>query len=237
MLAVAGLEPRWAAGEKSGYHPLTFGFLLGEIVRRATGKRISRVLAEEVAGPLGVADELYFGVPESAHGRLARFEADPAGTVMFASVAADLPLFDSGPAALIPGAELADDTGLLSADAPAWGVLSARAVARMYAALLDEVGGVRLVSPDRLAAMTSVSTSGIDQMTGAPARYGLGYTVGTIGQRPVSQTTFGMVGVGGSAAYADTATGITVALTKNRFNPVEIDAYDRVHELAVSELS
>jgi len=107
----------------------------------------------------------------------------------------------------------------------------------MYAALLDEVDGVRLVSPDRLAAMTTVATSGTDEMTGAPARYGLGYTIGTIGQNPVEPTVFGMVGVGGSAAYADTASGITVAVTKNRFNPVEIDAYERVRALAVAELT
>ncbi len=116
-------------------------------------------------------------------------------------------------------------------------MLSARAVARMYAALLDDVDGVRLVSPQRLAAMTTVATSGTDEMTTAPARYGLGYTVGTIGQRPVEATVFGMVGVGGSAAYADTATGVTVAVTKNRFNPVEMNAYERVHELAVAALS
>lgn len=233
---VAGLEPRWAPGERTGYHPLTFGFLLGEIVRRATGKPVSQVLAEEVAGPLGVADELFFGVPESAHARLARTTADPAGAAMFASFAADLPLFNAGPPALSPGAELANDTRLLSADAPAWGVLSARAVARMYAALLDEVDGVRLVSPARLAEMTTVATSGVDEMTGGPASYGLGYTVGTIGQSPVSPTVFGMVGVGGSAAYADTATGVTVAVTKNRFNPVEMHAYERVHALAVAAL-
>ncbi|MGH3758026.1 serine hydrolase domain-containing protein [Actinophytocola sp.] len=233
----AGLEPRWVPGERAGYHPLTFGFLLGEIVRRATGRPISRVLAEDVAGPLGVADELYFGVPAAAHGRLARFTDDPAGAAMFASVAADLPLFNAGPPDLTPGATLANRTDLLAADAPSWGVLSARAVARMYAALLDEVDGVRLVSPARLRAMSTVATSGTDEMTGAPAHYGLGYTVGTLGQRPVAPTVFGMVGVGGSAAYADTATGITVAVTKNRFNPVEINAYDRVHELAVAVLS
>jgi CubicO group peptidase (beta-lactamase class C family) len=85
--------------------------------------------------------------------------------------------------------------------------------------------------------MTTVSTSGTDEMTGGPARYGLGYTVGTIGQRPVGATVFGMVGVGGSAAYADTATGVTVAVTKNRFNPVEMNAYERVHGLAVAALS
>jgi CubicO group peptidase (beta-lactamase class C family) len=234
---IAGLEPEWAPGEACGYHPITFGFLLGEIVRRATGKPVSQVLAEEVAGPLGVADELFFGVPASAHDRMATFTADPAGTAMFASFAAEMPLFNSGPAHLTPTAELANDRALLSADAPSWGVLSARAVARMYAALLDEVDGVRLISPERLTAVTARATSGTDRMTGAPASYGLGYTIGTVGQTPVEPTVFGMVGVGGSAAYADSATGITVAVTKNRFNPVEINAYERVRELALAELT
>jgi CubicO group peptidase (beta-lactamase class C family) len=53
---------------------------------------------------------------------------------------------------------------------------------------------------------------------------------------PVSPTVFGMVGIGGSAAYADTATGITVAVTKNRFNPTEINAFEQVHALVVAAL-
>jgi CubicO group peptidase (beta-lactamase class C family) len=106
----------------------------------------------------------------------------------------------------------------------------------MYAALLDEVDGVRLVSPDRLRQLSTRATTGTDVMTGGPAQYGLGYTVGFIGQTPVSPTVFGMVGIGGSAAYADIATGITVAVTKSRFNPTEISAFEQVHALAVAAL-
>jgi CubicO group peptidase (beta-lactamase class C family) len=61
-------------GTKTGYHAYTFGYIVGEVVRRATGKPISQVLREEVAGPLGIADELFFGMPESELGRLARLE-------------------------------------------------------------------------------------------------------------------------------------------------------------------
>jgi CubicO group peptidase (beta-lactamase class C family) len=75
---IADLEPWWTPGEGVGYHALTFGFILGEVVRRATGLRISQALAEDVAGPLGVADEVYFGVPDSALGRVAPLEDDPA---------------------------------------------------------------------------------------------------------------------------------------------------------------
>ena len=72
--AIADAELWWEPGTKVGYHAYTFGYIIGEIVRRVTGKPISQVLREDVAGPLGVADELYFGMPESEHGRLARLE-------------------------------------------------------------------------------------------------------------------------------------------------------------------
>jgi CubicO group peptidase (beta-lactamase class C family) len=234
---VAGLEPSWTPGERAGYHPITYGFILGEVVRRVTGAPISQVLAEEVAGPLGVARELYLGVPDTEVGRLARFTEDPAGAAMFASLPADFPLFRTGPRDLMPSAALANRPDVLTHDIPGWGVATARAVARMYAALLDEVDGVRLVSPARLREMTTQATSGTDQTTGGEARYALGYTVGTIGTTPVSPTIFGMVGLGGSGAYADTATGLTVAVAKNLFNPVEINAFEQVWALATDALT
>ena len=71
---IAAAEPWWEPGTKTAYHAYTFGYILGEIVRRATGKPISQVLREEVAAPLGIADEIYFGVPAAELGRLARLE-------------------------------------------------------------------------------------------------------------------------------------------------------------------
>ena len=69
---IADAEPWWEAGTKIGYHAVTWGYIVGEIVRRASGKPIAQVLREEVAGPLGVADELFFAVPKAEQGRLAR---------------------------------------------------------------------------------------------------------------------------------------------------------------------
>jgi CubicO group peptidase (beta-lactamase class C family) len=74
---IADAEPWWEAGTKIGYHAVTFGYIVGEIVRRASGKPISQVLWEEVAGPLGIADELFFAIPASEQGRLARLEDAP----------------------------------------------------------------------------------------------------------------------------------------------------------------
>jgi len=87
--AIAGSELWWEPGTKVGYHAYTFGYLVGEIIRRATGKPISQVLLEQVSGPLGVGDELYFGMPKSEQGRLARLEdapSDPAAMAAMASM-------------------------------------------------------------------------------------------------------------------------------------------------------
>ena len=213
--AIADAELWWEPGTQVGYHAYTFGYLVGEIVRRATGKPISQVLREEVSGPLRVADELYFGMPVAEHGRLAPLEDAPDGDENWAaSMPADLPMFKAGPMSLMPTAALGNRTDILAADIPAGGKTSARAIARMYAALLGEVDGVRLISPERLREVTAVAASGVDQVFGNPSTWALGYTIGVPGEE--SRTGFGMGGAGGSYAYGDTATGIAFAVTKNR---------------------
>src|SRR5437763_13812606 len=76
--AIADQELWWEPGTKNGYHAYTLGHIVGEVVRRATRKRISQLLAEEVAGPLGVTDDLYFGMPAAEQPRRARSEHAPA---------------------------------------------------------------------------------------------------------------------------------------------------------------
>jgi CubicO group peptidase (beta-lactamase class C family) len=219
--AVADQELWWGPGTKVGYHAYTFGYILGEVVRRTTGKPISQVLREEVAGPLGVADELWFGIPASEHHRLAPLEDEPGAAEMaaqmLASMPPDLPMFRSAPMSLFPNAEFGNRPDTLAADIPAGGKTSARAIARMYAALLGEVDGVRLLTPERLAEATTVSSSGTDEVFGMPTTWGLGYGIGgpDLGVAP-TPTVFGYGGVGGSFACGDTATGITWAVTKNR---------------------
>jgi len=216
--AIAAEELWWEPGTKVGYHAYTFGYIVGEIVRRATGKRISEVLREEVSGPLGEADEIYFGMPESEHHRLARLEDAPSAGPM-PEMPPDLPMFKAGPMWTVPSAQLGNRTDILRADIPAGGKTSARAIARMYAALLNEVDGVRLISPERLHEATALSASGIDQVFGNPSTWALGFALGGLGTPQDSNTTFGVGGFGGSFACADTATGISFALTKNRLSP------------------
>ena len=230
---IADSRPWWVPGEQVGYHAITFGFIAGEIVRRATGQSLPQVLREQITVPLGIADELYFSVPEAHLGRVARQVADPAGTAVFATLPADWPLFQTAPRALFPTADYANRRDLLTADIPYSATGSARAFARMYAALLDDVNGVRLVSPDRLRQLADLSTTGPDLMTGGPSNWALGYSVGLPWQAAPQDhpATFGMVGVGGSAAFANRATGISIAVTKNRFNPISINAVELVNNL------
>jgi CubicO group peptidase (beta-lactamase class C family) len=219
---IAGAKPWWEPGTSIGYHAVTFGFIVGEIVRRATGKPISQVLLEEVASPLGVADELFFAVAETEQGRLARLEDAPIPPEMAAAMAEmpkDSPLLKVGPAECTTAA-YGNRADVLSANIPAGGTVTARAVARMYAALLGEVDGVRLISPERLGEVSAVAISGIDEIFGFPTSWGLGYSIGQfMSNAHETQHVFGVGGVGGSHAYADTATATTFALTKNRLAP------------------
>ena len=153
--------------------------------------------------------------------RLARLEDEPGAAEMaaqmMASMPPDLPMFRSAPPELFPNAEFGNRADVLAADIPAGGKTSARAIARMYAALLGEVDGVRLVPPERLAAATAVSSSGIDEVFGMPTTWGLGYGIGGPGgDAQDSPTVFGLGGVGGSFACGDTASGLAWAVTKNR---------------------
>lgn len=214
---IADATPWWEPGTKTGYHAYTYGFIVGELVRRATGKRISQVLREEVAGPLGVERELYFGMPAAELGRLARLEDVEGSVEWLASLPSDHPMFSIGPLAVWPTAEFGNRADVLMADIPAGCKNTARAVARMYAALLGEVDGVLLLSPERLREVTAVAFDDVDQVMGNRAVYGLGYAIGRPGAgSDEAPTAFGFAGAGGSYAYADTATGVAVALAKNR---------------------
>jgi CubicO group peptidase (beta-lactamase class C family) len=211
---VAASELWWEPGTRTGYHAYTFGFILGELVRRATGKRISRLLREEIGEPLGVPDELYFGMPAAEQYRLARL-VDPPGTAeMTGMLPPDSPMLRASSAELWPTAALGNRTDVLAADIPAGGKMTARAAARMYASLTGEVGGVRLLPSDRVEAIVSDTFSGVDQVFGNPATWGLGFSIGRF-DRGDDRGVFAMGGAGGTFGYADTATGIAFALTKN----------------------
>jgi CubicO group peptidase (beta-lactamase class C family) len=123
------------------------------------------------------------------------------------------------PAAIVPDADYANRVDVLTSNIPSGGTMSARGVARMYAALLGHVDGVPLVSPDRRASMAAVAFTGMDQVMGFATEWAFGYSAhrpSGVASRPGS--TFGMVGMNGSAAYADIDSGAAVAVMRNRFD-------------------
>jgi CubicO group peptidase (beta-lactamase class C family) len=116
--------------------------------------------------------------------------------------------------------------------------MTARGVARMYSALLGHVRGVALVSPGRLAAMAAVAFTGMDQVMGFPVRWAFGYSPDRPGgAAPRPGSAFGMVGVNGSAAYADIDSGVAVAVMRNRFAAGDLTTAARIDRIVARALT
>jgi len=213
---IADQPPRWTPGTMTGYHALTFGFVLGELVRRATGRALASALREEIASPLGVADELHFGVPRHLLAQVAR--AGPEGAAPPRPQPGS-PLDRAIPPGVQPTAAFANRHDILAADIPSQGTITARAAARMYPAVLGHIEGVKLVSPKRLQMIAAPAFSGIDQVMGFPTTWALGYSPARLGSaQPRPGSTFGMVGSNGTAGYADIDSGAAVAVMRNRID-------------------
>ncbi|TWD83025.1 CubicO group peptidase (beta-lactamase class C family) [Kribbella amoyensis] len=207
--ALAAARPRWRPGAELGYHSYTFGYLVGELARRATGRTMGELLREWITVPLGIDGELYFGVPDESLPELAHLEQDasqwPAGSEDGDAVLAP---WESG-----PSAEFGNDGEILRADIPSVCSATAHGLAAMFNAVLQG----ELVDP---APLSAVAFEGVDQVFGTPARMGLGFPLGRIGAPAEEKSVaFGWPGGGGSYAYADPAGGIAFALTKTQLVP------------------
>jgi CubicO group peptidase (beta-lactamase class C family) len=211
--------PAWEPGTATGYHAVTFGWIIGGIVKGATGRHIKDVIRDEIAEPLGVADEMFVGIPEEVAERLATLEIVAAGEGL--DLPADSDFYKAMPKAMW---KHFNDMAVRQACVPAGnGHFTARALAKMYAALAGggEFDGVRLVSPERIRHMQRLMTAGVDRVLGMPVRKGIGYFFGgeaegihgPTGPRP---TAFGHAGAGGSVAFADPDAGLAVAVTLNK---------------------
>jgi CubicO group peptidase (beta-lactamase class C family) len=228
---VAGATPWWEPGTRFGYHAKTFGFLLGETLRRATGDPISTLLRRHVTDPLGVGDEVHFGVPEPLLPRVARQVGSATALPEPGS-----PLARAMPPGVVPDAGYANRSDLLTSDIPAEGTMSARGVARVYSALVGHVDGVTLVSEARRRSMAAIAFTGMDEVMGFPTSWAYGYAPSRPSGRSRPGSTFGMVGMNGSAAYADLDSGVAVAVMRNRFAP-GFATIARIDQLITEELS
>lgn len=232
---IAAAEPWWEPGTRFGYHAKTFGFLLGETIRRVTGTPISTLLRKFVTGPLGIAEDVHFGVPEQLLPPVARQVASSDWTA--ARPAPGSPLDRAMPLGVVPDAGYANRSDLLTCDIPSEGTMSARGVARVYSGLLGHVDGVTLVSPARRAAMAAVAFTGMDEVMGFPTSWAFGYSPSRPNGRGRPGSTFGMIGMNGSAGYADIDSGVAVGVMRNRFDAADFTTIARIDELIADELS
>lgn len=231
---LAAAEPWWEPGTKMTYHAETFGYLLGEVVRRATGRRMSDVL-REIAEPLGIADEVYFAVPRDQHQRVQTLVEPDGVEDTFAMLAG---MFGKvAPAEVIPRAGHVTTPSQLSAENPSSAVLSARGIAKLYAAVIGEVDGVRLVRPAAVPEITGPAMTAKDELLGNSGTWALGYSIGRLGSSAEeSPTSFGMPGMGGSVAWADTRSGVAFALTRTLFDPRQSASAVEIGNLVAKEL-
>ncbi len=209
VAALEEAEPWWEPGTKVGYHAYTFGYLNGEIARRAGGRELSDLLGDLTAG-IGFPGEIRFGMAPDQTRHLAVLEDAPAPEGMGDWQVPEA-MGKAAPMNLMPTAAFGSDPRVLAADIPAGAKVTARALARMYAGWLD--GDV--VSAQRLPMAYTESSSGEDQVFGNPSRWGLGFGLGLPFDEENTPRVFGMAGAGGSWAGADPDRRVAVAVTKN----------------------
>jgi CubicO group peptidase (beta-lactamase class C family) len=226
---IANGTPAWEPGTATGYHALTYAWVVGGIVQGASGRHIRDVIEEDIAVPLGVAGQMYVGIPDGVEDRLTTLTQLSGGRVVpgAAQIPADHPMFEAMP----PNADYNfNDMRIRKACLPsANGHFSARALAKMYGALANggEIGGVRLVSKERIPLMQRIYTEAADRVIMFPLRKGAGFFMGgkmngIHGATGPRTTAFGHPGAGGSIAFADPEVGLSIAVTLNQMQPASM---------------
>ena len=224
---VADTTPDWPIGTGHGYHTLTYGWLAGELIRRVDGRTPGRFVAEEISAPLGL--DLWIGLPEELEPRVAPLiggltnrSDDPAVQAIVDQMMG--PSTRLGRALLLNGAF--DVEGAFNrrevhaAEIPAAnGITNARSLARMYAATMGTIDGVRLLDDEtRDRARTTVTPDGEpDHCLMMESRFGMGYmTYAPMFTPYAGPGSFGHTGAGGSLAFAQPERELSVAYAMNR---------------------
>jgi CubicO group peptidase (beta-lactamase class C family) len=237
---LAAEEPFWVPGTRNGYHGFTFGWTVGEMVRRVSGKSLGTFFQDEIAKPLGL--DFWIGLPEAIEPRVAPiipyvYKANETKTPFMADLTgnpkspASLFFFNVGAAWRSGGANTR--AGRAAEIGAANGVTNARGLAGMYAPLAT--GGGKLVDAKTLTRMGEVSMATHDDATlRLPTRFALGFMKSmdnrqrSIGARVfgadcdsviLGSPAFGHVGAGGSLGFADTAAGLSFGYTMNKMGP------------------
>jgi len=220
---LATQTPRWEPGTQVGYHLRSFGWLVGELIRRIDGRTPGRFFREEIADPLHL--DWWIGLPEPFESRVARVippprSDDPEVRALMDAVMAPGTLMGdalTGPANRFRYDEMWNTRELHACELPSSnGIASAPAVARLYASLVGPVDGVQTLTAETITRATTPLIAGTDVVIGAPMRYGLGYSLGDALSSAAPPTGFGHSGAGGSLGFADPAVGLAFGYVMTR---------------------
>jgi CubicO group peptidase (beta-lactamase class C family) len=227
----------------SVYHALTYGWLVGEVIRRAGGASITTQVQQRIAEPLKL-DGFFIGVPDTEHLRVATLlmgwpegSARPATSAkaqrrkqIAAAIRSGLialqkqglapdfsPFEDAVAVRGFHPRKLVTQEGLRAAMPAVNGTFTARSLARMYAALANggELDGVRILDAHMLPVISAQQVDSLDRALFSPMRWRLGYHQPYVLTRRRPRQAFGHFGFGGSGAWADPARNLAVALTVN----------------------
>src|SRR5215475_5132494 len=227
---LAAQAPWWEPGTASGYHALTYGHLIGEVIRRITGQRLGEFFAAQIAGPLGA--DFHIGLPPSEFHRVTKVVSWPPQPTDLSGLDPNGPAFKTftGPV-MDENIERSRTERWRRADIGASnGHGNARSVARLQSAVAcgGEVDGVRLLSPQTIDRIFEVQSNGIDLVIGIPVKFGVGYSLTPEGR------VCAWGGTGGSTVIIDVDRRITFAYVMNKMAPAAVIApalAERVKEI------
>jgi CubicO group peptidase (beta-lactamase class C family) len=218
---LAAQAPWWEPGTASGYHALNYGHLVGEVVRRVSGKMLKQFVADEIAGPLGA--DFQIGAAESDWDRIAAVVPPPPLPFDLAALDPASPTVRTltGP---VVEAEMANTPGWRRADMGAVnGHGNARSVARVMSVVArgGEVDGVRLLSPETIDLIFREQQNGIDVVLGVPLRFGIGYGLPRLDMLPwlPDEKICFWGGWGGSMIVMDVGRRMTISYMMNKMGP------------------
>lgn len=218
VAAIAAQAPNWEPGTAHGYHARSFGWIVGELVRRITGLSLGTFFAREIAAPLRL--DFWIGLPRTELARCATLippSGESASLIGMLGAESLTVRVMNGLSGLFGYTDMWNRPEILLAEMPSSnGVGDARSLARVYAALIGEVDGVRVLSEETVAAAAAVQAEGPDQVLLLPSRYGLGFILPPMLAPGCGARSFGHPGAGGSLAFADPDAGLAFGYVTTR---------------------
>lgn len=213
---LAKQAPLWKPGRTSGYHGYTQGFLVGEIIRRVTGKTMGKFLTEDIAGPLGVADDYHIGTPSEFDNRVSLLIQGAPNDFANGNRFHDLALYNPHPTP--------PDTWAIEWRRAELGAMNGHGCASALAALISILAsgganGVQMMSEAGRSRVLEQQSDGPDLVIGVPCKWSMGFSLETVYFPGVPQEARACwwAGNGGSMSYIDLDSRMSIGYSPNRW--------------------